>query len=88
MARTPEQVEADEALTAGINRCAEAYQDDNTPWTLTEFMVVAAQHRWDDDGDARSAITLLYREDSVPLHRALGLAEYAATRLRATIAED
>ncbi len=70
VARTPEQREADAALTAAIEQ------------TLT------AQTRYDDDGDPTTAVGTLFRDGDVPYHRALGLLDYAATRMRAAITED
>jgi hypothetical protein len=86
--RTPEQVEADGALTEAVERCLRAYQEDGTAWALSEYVVISSQHRWDDDGDGITAVATLYRDSDVPVHRALGLVQYAATRMRALIAED
>jgi hypothetical protein len=85
--RTPEQVAADEALTAAIEQALAAYGD-GVPSVLSEYVVVTSQHRFDDEGDGLTAVGCLYRDGDVPTHRALGLIEYAATRMRKEIAED
>jgi hypothetical protein len=85
--RTPEQVAADDALTAAVEACLAAYGG-NPTYVLMEYIVVATSTGWDDDGEQRTAVGVCHRDGDVPLHRCLGLAEYAATRYRATIAED
>lgn len=85
MSRTDEQRAADAALTAAVERVLQAYDDD--AWVLTEYVVITSQHRYDDDGDACTAVGVLMRDDDVPLHRALGLVEYASVRLRRRVAE-
>lgn len=88
MARTPEQVEADEALTAAIQRVIAVRYPDDLPFALTEYVVITSQHRWDDDGEGVTAVGALYRDDDVPYHRALGLLEYATARIRKAICDD
>lgn len=89
MARTEEQVAADDALTAAIEQTLRAYADDSEAWIATEYVVVTSQQRFDDDGEALTAVGTLYRDGGeVPIHRALGLIEYAATRMRKHIADD
>lgn len=88
MARTPEQVAADDALTAAIEQVLAAYSDSERAWVLSEYVVITAQHRFDDDGDGITAIGCINRDSDVPLHRMLGLTEYAATRIRKRIADD
>lgn len=85
MSRTPEQVDADDALSAAIERVLQVY-DDGDAWILTEYVVVTSQHRYDDDGEGLTAVGALYRDGDVPTHRALGLLDYAATRLRHRVA--
>lgn len=86
MTRTPEQRDADDALTAAIERVLQAY-DDGDAWMLTEYVVVTAQHRYDDEGESLTAVGALFRDGDVPTHRALGLLDYGATRLRHRIAQ-
>jgi hypothetical protein len=43
--------------------------------------------RWDDEGDALTAVGTAIDSGSVPIHRLLGLVEYAAVRYRGLIAE-
>ena len=86
--RSPEQVAADEALTAAIQQALLAYADDGYAWVPTEYVVVLSQTRFDEDGDGITAVGMIYRDCDVPQHRALGLVEYAATRMRKRIAAD
>lgn len=81
MTRTPEQKAADEALTDAVTRCIAAYGD-GSPAVVCEYVVAVALHGLDGDGEALTTVGLLYRDSDVPTHRALGLVEYAATRLR------
>lgn len=87
MSRTPEQVQADDALTLAIERVIEAYGFDG-PYVLTEYVLITSQQRFDNDGDSVTAVGVVYRDGSVPLHRALGLVEYAAARFRKDITDD
>lgn len=86
MSRTAEQVEADDALTTAIEGVLQAY-DDGDAWLLAEYVVITSQQRYDDDGDLLTAVGALYRDGSVPTHRALGLIEHAAVRLRHRITD-
>lgn len=81
MTRTPEQKAADEALTTAVTRCVAAYGD-GSPAVVCEYVVAVALRSLDDDGEALTTVGLLYRDSDVPTHRALGLVEYAAVRLR------
>jgi|GEM_PF-5315863 len=85
--RTPEQVAADDALTAAIEAVLAAYGG-NTGYVLTEYIVITAQTGWDDGGEQLTAVGCCHKDGDVPLHRCLGLAEYAAARYRKRIVED
>ncbi|MEU0081380.1 hypothetical protein ABZY58_26060 [Micromonospora tulbaghiae] len=87
MSRTPEQVAADEALTAAIEQALLAYGDSQA-YVLTEYVVVTSQQRFDEEGNSITAIGFINRDGDVPYHRILGLLEYAATRTRKHIATD
>lgn len=87
MSRSGEQVAADDALTTAIERVLQAYGDDQA-YVLTEYVVVTSQQRFDEDGDGITAVGLMFRDSAVPTHRALGLCEYASTRLRHTVMQD
>lgn len=86
--RTPEQVAADEALTAAIERTWAAYYPDSEPGILLEYVVLARRRSFDDDGEALTANALMPRDGDVPIDLMLGITEYASTRLRKRIAED
>lgn len=74
-------------LEQAIARVRESEDFASPGEVLTEFVVVTAHHSIDDDGDSVTAITQLHR-DNMPIHRTLGLLDYAATRVRKTIATD
>lgn len=85
--RTPEQVAADQALTAAIEQALQAYGDEQA-YVLTEYVVITSQQRFAEDGYGVTAVGLISRDSDVPLHRMLGLVEYASTRLRRSAASD
>lgn len=86
--RTPEQVAADEALTAAITRVFDAYGDDGHAYVMSEYLVIASHHRYADDGEPMSGVSIMFRDGDVPYHRALGLLTYARIQLGASIIED
>lgn len=88
MKRTPEQIAADTALTEAIERAIAAYWTEGGAWVLTEYVVCVSQARWDDHGDQLTAVGVIYRDGDVPHHRALGLVEYVAARIRKQITDD
>jgi hypothetical protein len=86
--RTAEQRDADEALTAAIEQVLRAYGEGAWNGVLTEYIVITSQQNFDDDGEGLTAVGSIFRDGEVPLHRALGLAEYAAARYRKRITTD
>lgn len=85
--RTPEQIAADDQLRVATRAIAEAYGD-GLPWVPMEYVLVYSMQRWDDDGDALTAVGTAIDSGSVPIHRLLGLVNYAAARYRRLISED
>lgn len=79
MSRTDEQQAADENLTEAINQCIRAYGYE-ADFILTDYMVIAAQTKLDEDGDSVNAYTYLYRDSDMPYHKILGLMEVARRR--------
>jgi len=88
MSRTPEQVAADDALTAAIEKWLQAYDPDDEPRILGEYVVHARIRVFDEDGDALTHHALIPRDGYVPTDLMLGMTEYAATLLRNRITED
>lgn len=82
--RTPEQVAADEALTAAINDAVRLMDDDRRPWVLTDYIVVVAQVGAEGGS---TAYGILYRDGDLAHYRAMGLIEYAKVRLAEEAAE-
>ena len=83
MTRTPEQKAADDALTAAIEGCFNAYvAPDEHHWVMSEYVVILARQTYDSDGDGITAVASLFRDGDVPTHRAIGLLEYVRDRLR------
>lgn len=88
MGRSPEQKAADEALTAAVETVARLHFEDGHGWVMSEYVVLAAHHRYDEEGESYTAVSCIYRDGDVPIHRALGLLEYGAARMRSAIMED
>ena len=87
MSRTPEQVTADDTLTAAIEAHQRAYHDDNEG-VLTDYIVIAQRTYWDDDGDRCQAVYLTARDDNIGLSQQLGLAEFASIIIRRHITDE
>ncbi|MFE5290352.1 hypothetical protein ACFRAQ_35835 [Nocardia sp. NPDC056611] len=86
MARTPEQVEADNVLTAAIEQAMRAHFDDgDDPGLLMDYTVIAARGGIDDDGDRWSSTVTLTRDNNVPSHIQIGLLDTRLSFLRATL---
>lgn len=77
--RTPEQVDADNELTAAIEKALASR--DFTPGLLTDYVVVVASQRFDADGDMRTEYGSLYREDGLPHYRVMGLLQVATMQI-------
>lgn len=77
--RTEEQVIADDNLAAAIIQCLRAYGFEDGS-ILTDFMVITAHVKFDDDGDANTAYSYLYRDSEMPYYKILGLLEVARAR--------
>lgn len=84
MVRTPEQVAADDALTAAIDAVHAAY-DDSTEGVLTGYVLVAKRHFWDSDGDSLTAVHITTGPDTA-ISDQLGMLEYGSTLCRKRIA--
>lgn len=89
MPRTPEQVAADEQLTAAVEALRKAYPDpdDAGQQVLTEWVVLARLRTWDEVGDPITINTAWMRDDAVPndllmgmLTDALEVAKYRAVQ--------
>lgn len=84
--RSAEQKEADDALTNAIQRVILAYHGEDGRIT-SEYIVITSQHGWDEHGDGNTAVSMIFRDCDVPVHRALGLVEFAGACLRKEAAE-
>lgn len=78
---TPEQKAATERLHEAILATQTAFGYDNQ-FMVTDWMVLTAETRFDDDGDQISAYSRLYSNGQMPDYRALGLLEVHRTYLR------
>lgn len=81
--RSLEQRAADDALRQAIQDTLAAYG-----WgegILTDWIVVTASQRFDDDGHAVTSVAKLVDEDIVPHYRLMGLLDQALTELRAEV---
>lgn len=83
MARTPEQKAADEALTEAIERVRRVYDTEavTAGMTMMEYVVVHAAATWDEEGDGRTSVGVVYRDGDVPIHRAIGLLRHALVEM-------
>lgn len=84
---SPEEKIAYGALTDAIEAVVRAQGNREVAWVASEYVIVHAAHRFEGD-DSYTAVGVIYRDEDVPMHRALGLLEFASTRLRKIIAED
>lgn len=87
MARTPQQIAADDALTAAIDAMHQAYHHE-VEGVLTKYLVIAQRQFWDDDGQSMSTVYSSPLNDGLPLSDQLGLVEFAGARLRKMVTED
>ena len=86
MARTPEQRQADDELTAAIEKVKAAYYTaESSPTVMTEYVVVAAARGFDEDGDSFTTVATISKNSDVPLHHLIGLCEYAAAGFKAMV---
>jgi len=82
MPRSPEQIEADEALTSAIERCAYAYGVYDSGDVIGDYMVIAATQMIDQQGDVQHSYINLLRNGKISGVMAIGLAESAASDLK------
>lgn len=80
MARTEEQERADVALTEAIEGVLRAYANDST--LMDRYMpaeyIVAVTHHGIQDGEEVSMTNVIFKDNDIPVTRALGLARYAS----------
>lgn len=86
--RTPEQVAADDRLTAAIEARQRVYMQEPLSGVLTAYVVVAKRKWWDEDGQPIAEMSTIGKDREVSLDELLGMVEYAAARLRKVIASD
>lgn len=86
MPSTPEQKAAEEQAEAAVQALIAAYgmQDHGV---LTDFVIVAVQQGWDDDGDEVTCVSPLLPR-ALPMYRLVGILEHALVRIRADIVRD
>lgn len=75
MPRTPEQVAADEQLTAAVEALRKAYPDpaDIGQEVLTEWVLLIRLRSWDADGDAITTNAFFCRDNSVSNDLVMGM---------------
>lgn len=86
--RTDDQRAADEQLKAAVLAVCEAYCEPGETWAPLEYVCIYSMTRWDDDGDQLSAVGTAVDGGTTPIHRLLGLTEYATLRYRKLITTD
>lgn len=80
MARTPEQVQADAALTVAVQAAAVQYGF-AADAVVTDYIVVLSAQTWDAAGNTESDEGVLLRDGYLPDYRARDLAQYAVEAL-------
>lgn len=94
MPKPPEEKEADDRLTAAIenwlrvNKFDGSAEDDGIPRVLTDYLVFTATQGWKPDGESVTGHPLVFREDSMPLYRAIGLARLGLVILEKMMDDD
>lgn len=94
MKRTPEQIEADEALTKALETWLRAYEldgsasDDQVPRVLTDYVVFMATQGFMPDGDTVTGHPYVLRDMAMPLYRAVGLVHIGLEYLVSTLEDD
>lgn len=84
--RTPEQIEADEALQKAITECYRAYgTDDNS--VITDYVVMSASYGVSEDGESFYTYQYLVRDCDMPWYRILGLIEVVSRIMRKSCLE-
>lgn len=73
MALTTEQKAASEKLGQAIVDLVSLLGDGLQAGVVTDWIVVAAQDKFDNDGDRVTSYNVLYRDGSLPDHIARGL---------------
>lgn len=75
--------ENERLLAEAVERCM---ADEAPGSVVTEYVVIAASQRFDEDGStAYNTSTLVSNGNHVPSHRILGLFDSAATKYRAHV---
>jgi hypothetical protein len=81
-------------LKDAYQRLSQAVEDvsqlEGSEGVLTEWVIVTAWQRYDNDGDGITQVVTLLPDGGggVPYHRMMGLLDYALTRCRAEIFKD
>jgi hypothetical protein len=84
---TPEQKAANEAIGEAIKSAQRAYGYDER-FMVTDWVVLTAETRFDDDGEQISAYARIYQNGSMPDYRVLGLLEVHASYVRDHLREE
>jgi len=77
------RAEATAKLEEGIAACLATF--DEEPGVVTDWIVVAAQQRVDDNGETITSVGTLLSVDNMPFYRILGLLDQATTVYRAEL---
>lgn len=73
----------DEQLAAAIGARVASLESGGI---LTDWITIAAEQNFDDDGDGTTRIAVFLADGSFPLYRIIGLLEYALVRYKAQLA--
>jgi len=81
---------ADAALAEVVAAFSRLQEESGEPGVVTDYVLVYAAQRWDDEGQQATAIGYAYPPDGQPFYRTLGLLDQftASLRRRVARAED
>ena len=82
MPRTSEQIEADDALSAAIDRVVAAYRLDLDGGINGDYVVVVEQQLMDGEGELSYSSCTFFKNNRVSSLRAVGMLEMASFDLK------
>ena len=78
-------------MTEAIKEVIRAYAepgDNPDEYLLTDYVIVAAGARFDNEGVSFSRVSLMMRDSDVPAYKIVGLLEFARARCKMWIDSD
>jgi hypothetical protein len=82
MPRTPEQIEADSALSLAVDAVVKAYEMSAAGEVNGDYVLVVEQQCMDEEGDINHSYCIMLKDGRVSTVRAVGLLETATFDLK------